>query len=89
MLIQAVAQTIPLYVMNCYKLPRRFLHELDMLVAGYWWGDNGTKKKIHWKNWEALCCSKLDGGLGLKAWRASTWHCWPNSGGESLIMLIH
>ena len=35
-LIQAVAQTIPLYVMNCFKLPKSFLHEMDILVARYW-----------------------------------------------------
>ena len=52
--------------MNCFKIPRSFLHELNMLVAGFQWGDTGSKKKTHWKNWDSLCCSKLDGGLGFK-----------------------
>ena len=29
-------------------------------------GDKGKKKRIHWKQWEELCCFKLDGGLGFK-----------------------
>ena len=37
-----------------------------MLMAGYWWGDTSIKRKIHWRNWEALCCSKMDDGLGFK-----------------------
>ena len=37
-LIQSMAQAIPLFVMNCFKLPMGFLHELNMLMAGYWWG---------------------------------------------------
>ena len=34
-LIQTVAQAMPVYVMNCFKLPKSFLHEFDMMVAGY------------------------------------------------------
>ena len=37
-----------------------------MMVAGYWWGDTSIKRKIHWKKWEDVCCSKMDGGLGFK-----------------------
>ena len=65
-MIQAAGQALPLYAMSCFKLPKGFLHELNMLLAGFWWGDVGTKRKIHWKNWEFLCQSELDGGLGFK-----------------------
>ena len=37
-----------------------------MMFAGYWWGDIGPKRRIHWKRWEMLCCSKLDSSLGFK-----------------------
>ena len=66
LLIQTVAQTIPLFVMSCFKLPKSFCHDVNMLIAGFWWGDKDSKRKIHWKNWDSLCCSKLDGGLGFK-----------------------
>ena len=49
-LIQSVPQAIPLYVMSCFKLPTDFVHELNMIIAGYWWGDSSIKKKIHWRN---------------------------------------
>ena len=61
-----MAQAIPLYVMSCFKLPKGFCHEINMLMATYWWGDSDSKRRIHWKNWDSLCCSKLDGGLGFK-----------------------
>ena len=48
-MIQVVGQAIPLYAMSCFKLPKGFVHELNMLFAGYWWGDLGAKRKIHWK----------------------------------------
>ena len=46
-LLQIVAQAIPIYVMNCFKLPRGFLNELNMIMANYWWGDTSIKRKIH------------------------------------------
>ena len=64
-MIQAVGQAIPTYAMSCFKLPKEFLHELNMIMAGYWWGDSGSKRMIHWKQWEQLCKLKLDGGLGF------------------------
>ena len=65
-MIQVVTQAIPLYIMSCFRLPKRFLCEINMLFASYWWGDKEYKRKIHWKNWDSMCCSKLDGGLGFK-----------------------
>ena len=79
-LIQAIGLTVPLYAMSYFLLPRGFIHEINMILAGYWWGDCGSKKKVHWKAWDSLCCSKLDGGLGFKdfesfnlALLAKTW----------------
>ena len=65
-LVQAVGQAIPVYSMNYFKLPSGFLQEINMMLAGFWWGDVGTKRKMHWKQWGQLCISKLDGGLGFK-----------------------
>ena len=48
-MIQAVGQSIPLYAMSCFKLPRGFIHELNMMMAGFWSGDMGDKRRIHWK----------------------------------------
>ena len=59
-------RTGPLYVMSCFKLSRGFLKDLNMMLAGYQWGDKCSKRRIHWRNWEQLCCSKLDGGLGFR-----------------------
>ena len=36
-----------------------------MLIRKIWWGQWGEQRKIHWKNWEALCKTK-EGGLCFK-----------------------
>ncbi|KAM1708059.1 hypothetical protein ACFX15_001058 [Malus domestica] len=47
-LIKAVIQAIPTYPMNLFKFPAVVYKDLDSLFAGFWWGDTGGKKRIHW-----------------------------------------
>ena len=65
-MIQVVGQSIPMYAISCFKLPRGFIHELNMMLVGFWWGDMGSKMRIHCRKWDDLCCSKLDRRLGFK-----------------------
>lgn len=65
-LLQLVAQTILTYHMCCFKFPKTFLHELNMIITRFWWGGNKESRKIHWKN----CDVSLDGGLGLRDFEA-------------------
>lgn len=36
LLVKVVAQSIPLYVMSCFLLPRYFCNDLNQLVARFW-----------------------------------------------------
>ena len=65
-LIQAVAQSIPIYIMSCFLLPKGFINEVNMIMSRFWWGDSSRKNKIHWKAWDSLCVFKMDGGLGFR-----------------------
>lgn len=69
-LLQSVAQAAPIFAMSCFKLPSTLLDELNNMMARFWWGNMGQKRKIHWKSWEALCISKGDGGLGFRDFHA-------------------
>ncbi|KAM1594766.1 hypothetical protein PS2_001104 [Malus domestica] len=53
-LIKAVIQAIPTYPMNLFKFPAAVYKDLDSLSAGFWWGDTGGKKRIHWstRSWD-------------------------------------
>ncbi|KAL6204988.1 hypothetical protein ACLB2K_022254 [Fragaria x ananassa] len=65
-LIKAVIQAIPTYVMNCFELPKYLCDDMHKLMAQFWWGDKEGKAKIHWLSWDKLCRSKRKGGLGFK-----------------------
>lgn len=69
-LIKAVAQAVPILVMSCFQLPKNLVHDLNMLIARFWWGDSSTRNRIHWKVWSELCFSKFEGGLGFRDFEA-------------------
>ncbi|XP_060962155.1 uncharacterized protein LOC115720894 [Cannabis sativa] len=62
-LLKAVVQSIPTYVMSCFKLPSTFSHQLEQMMANFWWGSDKDKKKTHWRKWKLLCKTKMDGGI--------------------------
>ncbi|XP_062011234.1 uncharacterized mitochondrial protein AtMg00310-like [Rosa rugosa] len=65
-LIKAVVQSIPTYVMSCFELPQHLCQEMHSLMAKFWWGDKSNERKIHWLAWEKLCVPKAEGGLGFR-----------------------
>ena len=65
-LIKSVIQAISTYTMSCFKLPKRLVKELEVLIRKFLWGYNGDSRKVHWVNWKRLCEAKEVGGLGFK-----------------------
>lgn len=44
-LIKAIAQSIPTYVMSVFKIPSSFCDEIRSLVAQFWWGKKEVKER--------------------------------------------
>ncbi|XP_058732849.1 uncharacterized protein LOC131604425 [Vicia villosa] len=65
-LIKAVAQAIPTYVMSCYKLPDSVCLEIEGMIARFWWGSKQGERKMHWLGWDKLAKAKAEGGLGFR-----------------------
>ena len=64
-LIKLVIQAIPTYTMSCFKLPKRLIKELEILIQKFCWGYSGDNRKVHWVKWGKLCEAKEVGGLGF------------------------
>ena len=62
---KAVAQAIPTYTMNYFRIPKSWCDEVNSLIAQYWWGQTSDKRKMHWLKWDKLCTAKEEGGLGF------------------------
>ncbi|XP_057251804.1 uncharacterized protein LOC125498516 [Beta vulgaris subsp. vulgaris] len=65
-LIKAVAQAIPTYMMSIFKIPEGLIDEMHSVLAKFWWGSTATSRKIHCHNWESLCLPKAMGGMGFR-----------------------
>lgn len=49
-LVKAIATAIPTYMMGVFKLPVTLSREIQSLIAHFWWGGNGDKRRLHWMN---------------------------------------
>lgn len=65
-LIKAVLQAIPVYVMGLFKLPDSAAEDLTKLTKNFWWGADNGRRRTHWKAWNSLTKPKNQGGLGFR-----------------------
>lgn len=65
-MIKAVVQAIPSYVMAILQLPKTFCDSFPAAVAKFWWQSLGKSRGIRWRKFEDLCTPKGLEGLGFK-----------------------
>ena len=61
-LIKAVAQAMPTYIMSCFKLSKSLCKEMNSMMSNFWWGQKDKERKMAWISWEKLFTSKMEGG---------------------------
>lgn len=65
-LINAVLDTMPTYMMSLFPIPVNVIDRIDALRRNFLWEGNSDKTKIHLVKWDDLLLSKKEGGLGIK-----------------------
>lgn len=65
-LIKATAQSLPTYMMSCFKLSIGLCHDIEALSKKFFWGQRGDGQKIHQIKWDVLCKPKTHGEMGFK-----------------------
>jgi hypothetical protein len=68
-LIKAIAQVVPVYVMSVFKLPLGLCDELTKMIRRYWWGAQDGKRKTLWVAWDIMLRPKDYGGMGFRYMR--------------------
>ena len=46
-LLKAVVQSIPIYSMRLFRLPKGLIANIHHMCARFWWGSSDDAKKIH------------------------------------------
>lgn len=62
-LMKAMAQAISSDAMSVFCLPKGICKVISDEILGFWWGDNETKKRMHWISWWKMCILKKTGGM--------------------------
>jgi hypothetical protein len=65
-LISAVIQAIPTYMMSCFLIPKEICSQIERAICNFWWGTKEGHHKIHWKAKADLFKPKFSGGLGFR-----------------------
>lgn len=65
-LLKAVIQSTPTYMMSLFAIPDNILNEINSMCARFWWGAQETERKMHWVSCEKLCLLKSHGRVRFR-----------------------
>ena len=65
-LIKSVAQSILVYSMACFKLPRGLCQHINGILRKFWWGSKKGERKTSWVSWDVMTQPKFMGGMGFR-----------------------
>ncbi|XP_058784450.1 uncharacterized protein LOC131659256 [Vicia villosa] len=69
-MIKSVLQAILAYMMSIYIFLETMISEIEKMLNAFWWCGGSNRKGIRWMAWDKLACSKREGGLGFRDFRA-------------------
>ncbi|GJY61398.1 hypothetical protein Tco_0462055 [Tanacetum coccineum] len=66
-LLKSVLTSIPLYHMSIFKVPIGVLNHLESIHQNFFYGVDGSDRKLAWIGWNMVLTSKKNGGLGVSS----------------------
>nr|GEV81005.1 RNA-directed DNA polymerase, eukaryota, reverse transcriptase zinc-binding domain protein [Tanacetum cinerariifolium] len=66
-LLKSVLTSIPLYHMSLFKVPIDVLNHLESIRQNFFYGVDGSDRKLAWIGWNMVLTSKKNGGLGVSS----------------------
>nr|GEV11062.1 RNA-directed DNA polymerase, eukaryota, reverse transcriptase zinc-binding domain protein [Tanacetum cinerariifolium] len=69
-LLKSVLTSIPLYHMSIFKVLIGVLNNLESIRRNFFYGVDGSDRKLAWIGWNMVLTSKKNGGLGVSSFFA-------------------
>lgn len=64
--LKSISQSIPLYAMSLFKIPRKYALFIEKIQKTFLWMGMENKKRLPLIAWENVCMPYKKGGLGLR-----------------------
>lgn len=65
-LLKAIIQSIPVFAMAVFKIPKKVCKDIMDAMSAFWWGYTEEQRKMHWFAWWRMCLPKSKGGMGFR-----------------------
>ena len=65
-LLKSVLAAVNIHILSCFKLPIYVCEQIDSKCLNFFWGMDGTSKRMHLSNKNQLFLPLNQGGLGLR-----------------------
>jgi hypothetical protein len=52
--------------MGVFKMPDKFHEDYMKMIRKFWWGEDESKRKVHWASWDTLTDPNSMGGMGFR-----------------------
>ncbi|KAL8508722.1 hypothetical protein ACS0TY_019108 [Phlomoides rotata] len=65
-LIRSTLATLPLYYLQVLQSTAEIFHELEQIMARFFWDSRDDQRKCHWFVWHDMCVSVDEGGIGIR-----------------------
>ena len=65
-MIKSVAIAVPSYPLSVFSMPLSLCKAINSDIAHFWWSKGVGNNGMHWRAWDKLCLSKLEGGIGFR-----------------------
>ncbi|KAL8508725.1 hypothetical protein ACS0TY_019111 [Phlomoides rotata] len=65
-LIRSTLATLLLYYLQVLQPTAEIFHELEQIMARFFWGSQDGQRKRHWFVWHDMCVPVDEGGIGIR-----------------------